>query len=32
MDWVYQYRDPERLYLNVTNRGDFRLQIGRQLR
>ena len=20
MDWVYQYRDPERLYLNVTNR------------
>ena len=20
MDWVYQYRDPEKLYLNVTNR------------
>lgn len=20
MDWVYQYRDPDRLYLNVTNR------------
>ncbi len=20
MDWAYQYRDPHRLYLNVTNR------------